>query len=1271
MNNNTYHSKLFGRDEEINRLKDAFSNICNGQFEVLLIKGLSGTGKTALIQNTFTTLTYTKGFFISGKFDQYVMNVPYLPFVQAFAQMIHYILSESKEKIEGWRKLLKSILGNNSGIIATMIPEIELILGPQKIIEDFDIEKVRRRFERVFIKFLQAFATKEHPMVFFLDDLQWVDEASLNLIKVIVSDTNNQYLLLIGSYREEEVPKEHKVASLINKLTLKNIVIKELTLTNLNLSSTYDMIRSYLDCFPNSIKKIADEVFLKTFGNPFYIEQILALLKKEKVVLFEHEHFDIDKALDFINKIEQNHTILDMIFERIQRVLKKNIYLIKLVACIGHSFDLQLFAIIIQDTLLVAANNLKELVDESLLLPMSSDKEIITVQQYVDRIKKNELDNIHYEFIHDKIHEVAYDLLREDEKKEIHLEIGRKLVNDLTEDEIKKNIFRIISHMNYGLSHIVDNEEKVELAKLNYMAGVKAKNTSALHSAEQFFEIGLKVLIKDNNQLAFNLHYELYQCKFLNGKLDEAHRIFGILLKRSTNNIEKSRVYILNSILLSCVSHYQEAIQAGIKALSYVDISLKDKHYNRQLLKEILKSFWLFRNNRLKQLHDLPAAKSEKTLLALRTMVQLAPAANLYNEDLFALIILKMANIAAYEKSKYSPIGFAGFALFSGSIFGNYKKGKIVEQLTLELCEQYDDQVLSCMTYFIVGTFITHWTSHGRVSLQYAYEAFNNGMESGEFFFTGYSMTTILEMKYVLGKSMEIIQNDCLEFYNYAVSMDFDIVLDLINMFNQFTNILKSDTISIDRYISEDLEEKLIEKDSSEIMTYYILKAQLLILKGDYKEALIIEEKAYRKLKSILGYMMYAEHIYYYSLAITLTYDELSISKKKTYYKILKSNQKKMKKIANHCEENFRHKYLFIQAEIARINNKHMEAMSLYDKAIESASHNEYVQNIAIINECAARYYKAIGRENVARGYINEAYNKYMEWGAIAKAKQLYYEWEDMIYEIHVENQENNPSVVPFNPTDNIEQKQESLEVRNIMTAYYNIEKETDIHQILLKLLEGVMDITGADKGYILFEEDEKLHIKVNKESFKYPYQIDSNQPLDLSKKLPKRVIRYVARTNDTIMLNEDMFQSIFSKDTYIMNNRPASIACMPLMHQGISLGVIYLEINMTTESFNTTHIEALNILLDKVMNADKLKLLIKKGQKDNQIDINIQQLTRREQEVLKLLGHGKSNKEIAEELNLTVNTIKTHSVNIYNKLRVNKRIQAVIKAKELGLIED
>ncbi len=1251
MNHKTYQLQIHNRDKEIKILEQLFHDICKGNFETLRIRGMSGTGKTALINHVVPVLTQPKGYFLSGKFEQYAVNEPYKPFVQAFTDMIHYMLTESKGTIAHIQKKFKSVIGNNGALIASLIPEIEFIIGPQKATDHFDIEKIRRPFETVFVKLLQSFASQAHPLVLFLDDIQWADASSINLINTIANDVNNKYLLMICAHREEDFIKRDEL--------IKHTFMKEIELTNLDLSSTYDMIRNHFDFSLDAIKKVSAHIYVKTLGNPLYTQQIIGLIKKENIVRFnDTEDKNLEKLMNYIENIEENQSVLDMVFQRVKRVFSEDMQILKMIGCMSNFFDFHTISLIIKKDRTDAAVLLSRLIGESILLPVNEKKEIISMSHYIDRINSGSLEDLQFKFIHDKIHKAVYDLLDEYEKRETHYYIGKILLSNIPKEEIKNNIYMVITHINFGLSLIVSNDERSTAAELNYLAGIKAKSMAAFQSAYQFFKTGIEILPEQSNkELTYHLYYELYQALFLRGEQAEAEEIFEILLKLSANNVEISKVYTLNAVLLSFIDEYQLAIEAGIKALYYLDFIVKDKHYKLQIVMQALKTIWLFRNRRLNKLTKLHKFCSEKTLLVFETVIQLTPTANLYNQDLFTLFVLKMTNVTAKEKSKYSPIGLSGAAIFNSGILRNYKKAGVLENLALSSCEEQDDKLVRCITYFILSTMVTHWTHHCRVSLQYAYQSFHDGLESGEFFFTGYAMTTILETKYVMGNSIGSLLNDCNTLYQTAINMDFNLVTDIICFFEKYAYTLKSESLSIPTLIPDDLEEKLEKKASNDILSYYILETQLHVLKGNYREALAVEEKAYKKLKSIPGYILFAEHIFYYSLAITLAYDQLSQKEKQKYSRILKKNTKELKKWAAYCQENYMHKYLLIKAEIARINMKE-EVISLYDQAIESAHRNGYVQNEAIINECAALYYKRIGRDSVAGLYMNEAYRKYKKWGANAKTKQITRQWEHVIHEENDATIQNNKFQVSNEECEDFI-IDDGIVLNNLMDVYYRVMNTLDKKNILYELLEGTMKITNADKGYILIAENKELFVKASYEPGLHNCHTTID---DGAVRLPKRIIRYVAYTKKDVLYHINIGHDIFLKDTYIIENKPFAIVCIPFFHQNELLGILYLERTKMEKSFNRSHVEAWQILIEKIMHTGKLEYLIKS-------DLNQFQLTQRELEVLKLLAQGKSNDEIAKELNLTVSTVKSHLLNIYGKLGVNKRIQAVVKARELDLI--
>lgn len=1261
-------NKLYGRQKEIEVLTDAYQEASKGQFQLVLVKGSSGTGKTELINRTLKLLANEEGFFITGKFEQFQRDEPYIPFIQAFRNLMKQILTEPKEIVGKWRKKLIKALGRNGKVITQIIPEVELIIGEQVPIEAFDPQKTKRRFQRVLGKFIKIFAAEENPLVLFLDDMQWADSSSLQLLSDICSNSNKSHLLIIAAYRDDEVSNRHKLNEIVEEIKNNGSKVQSITLTHLNLYHTTSLIADTLSYPEEKVERLSELLYRKTIGNPFFLKQLLQLVYDEKLLDFNTKESCWEWNLDSIKKLEISDDVIKLVIKKLKKLPIETINILKLASCIGNTFDLSTLSIIYDKLCLQTGVDFWPLVEQGLVLPVES----------IEKTLKSDK----YEFIHDRIHQGAYFLVPDDEKKEIHLRIARVILENTEQNEIEEKILNIMAHFNHGLNLIEKEEERIKLSKYNLMAGKKAKASAAYDSALKYFDCGIRLLPQDSWDKYYSLTYDLYfetaQCEYLCSHLEEAEGLFEIILANAKSNFENAEIYSLKMMLNSSVGNYSDGIKLGIKALGYLGIKLPENPGKLDLIKEVLLSKWIFRNKKGDDLLNLPESNNHNIKKALEILTLLAAPANFMNDDLFSLIILKLAILSAkYGNTEFSAIGYSGYAIVAASVLGDYVKGQEFEKVSLKLADKYNNNSTSCLVNFVNGTFVSHWTQHGKISIKYAENAFGYGLESGEFLYTGYAVTTILEMKHYLGVQLDEIYEDCLNYYDFTKKMKFKTALNLIAMCKQLIEVLKSTQQDPLTFMTDTFEKEMIESEKNEIMTYYLFKIQLYYLFGDYKNALNTSEKAMKNLESIIGYIFYAQHIFYNSLAITAVYDKLCEKEQKWYFKILKRNQHKMRKRSDDCPENFSHKYLLVNAEIARLKGNDKEAMILYDKAIKSAGENEYIQDEAIANELTAKYYLSTGGEKIAAVYINEAYQKYKCWGADRKTNSLKKQYKNMIKEVDIQESSDYPEVTGdiFSSSDNMEKyyiDKEKLDI--IIKAFQSISEETDSERILVKFLETAIDTVGADRGYILFEEDDKLFIEAFKESWKHSVKGSNHIELEKYEDIPKGIIRYVARTFETVMLNDDEPTEIFSRDSYIIQSRPGSIVCLPLLIQDIFVGVIYLENNMTTEVFTPESVEILKVLSKQMVYVKKLQHFIEKDRAKNEDNTSkslSEPLTERELEVLHLISSGMSNKEIAASLEVTVSTVKTHTMNIYGKLEVNRRVQAVTRAKELGILDE
>lgn len=924
-------NNLYGRQHEIEELNKAYSEVCDGEFKFIIVKGNSGTGKTALVLNALKPVIQDNAFFVSGKFDQFNVDEPYRAFTGAFKELIKKILTQPKSIVDDWHKKLKAILGRNGTIIARFIREIELIIGKQQFSEEHVPQKAKRRFENVFKKFLQAFPTIDHPMILFIDDLQWADSSSLEMLKSICESSNSKYLMIIGAYRQEEVGEKHQLQTILNEIDLKDSKAQYITIDNITCYDINNIIKENLKCKNKDTAILADIVFKNTLGNPLFINQFLNYIIDEQYLWYSHKEdvwdFDIDKIRD----IEVDENVVDLVLKRISKL--NNTQLLKLISCLGSSFDMPS---------IVAVSN--QSIDEikPVLNAYVSYGLIIIRNQEQDTIKDKNENDIIYEFLHDKIQQAVYTLIPSPQRKQIHYNIGHAFLKNLNENEIEEKILSIMYHINYSIE-LVEEEMRVSIAAYNLMAGKKAVMSAAFGSALKYFKSG-KTLFgednwKENYELIFELNLEYAKSEFLCGNKDESERVFELLKYNAKTKMALANIYGAKTTLFSYEGNYETAIYAGIKSLEYLGLKIPPNPRKLNIVLDTLVSLWYFRNSRSKNILNMKENCSEKIDKILEQLTLLAPAANLTNADLFIIISLRIAVLSIkHGNSKYSSLGYIGYGIIAGSVLGNYKKANLLKETALVLSEKYNDGSALCIFNFIDAVFLNHWKEHARNNIRYFQDGIKYGIESGEYIYAAFSASIQVEFEYYIGVSMEEICNKCLHASELTNQLQMKAAAEYLLKFREAVTSVKSGDLEF--FYDKDIE-RFMKQDTNDLIMYFLIKIQAFYLYEVHDGTLELIEVSLKNLEVITGFIHYAEHIFYHSLVVLAMYNQLTGSKKSKYLRMLKKNLSIFKKWSENCPENYLHKYYLIYAEMSRIKENYEKASLYYDLAIKSAVENE------------------------------------------------------------------------------------------------------------------------------------------------------------------------------------------------------------------------------------------------------------------------------------------------------------------------------------------
>ncbi|MEH1988272.1 AAA family ATPase [Nostoc sp.] len=1175
--------KLYGREPEIAKLLQAFERVINqGKPEIVLVSGYAGVGKSTLVKEIHKPIVRQRGVFISGKFDQYKRDIPYSTIVQAFQTLARQILTEAEDKLSTWKQEIKAALGNNGKLITDVIPEVELIVGEQSPIPELGPAESQNRFNLVFQNFISVFAQKEHPLTVFLDDMQWADTATLNLIQTIIAGSNIQYLCFILAYRDNEVDVVHPFSLMIEKVRQYGARTTEILLTPLNLVYVNQLIADTLHSSAEQVESLAQLIIQKTDGNPFFVNEFLKTLHQENLLNFDplQSPTPLGKGgqrgvkggwrWDIAEIEAQGITdnIVNLIIERMQKLPLATQQVLKLASCIGNRFDLEVLALVGEQSIEETANALVEAILRGLIISIESD----------ESVDKN------YRFYHDRVQQAAYALIADESKSAVHLKIGQLLLKNANAEQVNEQIFDLVNQLNLAVDLIIEQTEKDELVRLNLIAGKKAKASTAYTPAKIFFSVAINLLAKnawmEQYDQTFTLFRELAECEFLTGNLEQAEELFELLLLKAKSHLEKSNIYMLQIRLYQVAGRYEEALILGLKALKLFGVTFSDTNEEVEGAIAIEKKQVLTNlgNRQVSDLINAPAIQDPniKTLISLLTT--LGPPTYLGRPDLFPLVVLKAVNYSLkFGNTEDSCFAYSMYAMLLVSIFHDIPTGYAFSEMTIQLNEKLHDLKLRGVVLHIHGSHINVWCNHIATDIPFLERGFIGCVEAGDVTMANYNGYQGSWQIIQLGSPLAETYKSLEKYTAFARQSKHDAVYQTIRLEQMLLMNLRglthhNMTLSSDSF--DESQALAIITDAgfvSGIIFYHIIKLIIFFTYRQYTEALNCALELTNFPVTTLALPIETDYVLYYSLTLTALYPTVSFQEQEQFLQTLESHQQRLQYWATHCPENFLHKSQLVAAEIACIEGRELEAMRLYEQSIASAREQGFVQYEALANELCAKFYVERKFELIAKTYLQEAKNAYVRWQASAKVKHL---------------EESYPQLLPQQQLVSngtfITTTGEHLDFLSVVKASQTISSEIVFSRLLKTLMQIVIEQAGAEIGYLLLKHEQNLAIEVEAKINPQAEQLNVYRLVlegEISQVIPQSILNYVQRTQETVILQNATEQNLFSKDEYVIQNQPKSVLCLPIARQSKLLGILYLENNLISSAFTQEKLYVLEIL--------------------------------------------------------------------------------------------
>jgi predicted ATPase/serine phosphatase RsbU (regulator of sigma subunit)/tRNA A-37 threonylcarbamoyl transferase component Bud32 len=1160
-----------------------------GGVEMMLVAGYSGIGKSSLVAEIHKPNTRLRGYFTEGKFDQFQRNIPYSAVVSAFKRLVRQLLTENEAQLNLWRTKLLAAFGVNGQVIIDVIPEVELIVGKQPVVPELGPTESQNRFNLVFGNFIRAFCTQEHPLVIFLDDLQWADSATLKLIELIMMDTETQYLFLIGAYRDNEVSPTHPFIMTVDGLRKQGAIVNQITLAPLKIEHTSQLIADTLYSDIESVKPLAELVQRKTLGNPFFTNQFLKTLYAENLITFHFPQSSLTKKKlqngfwqwDIANIEAQDITdnVVELMIGKLKKLPDSTQQVLQLAACVGAYFDLDTISIVCEQSKEAIFPDLKTTIQSGLILPTSELDEELLIQTY--------------KFLHDRVQQAAYALIDEDQKQAVHLQIGRLLLQNTAPEMLSEKIFEIVDHLNLGIELLSDQNEREEIAKLNLSAGQKAKAAAAYEASEKYLNVGLQLLSsnswQDSYELTLSLYEEAAEAAYLNGDFEQMEQLAIVVQNCAKTVPEKVKVYDVKIQAAVSQGNLKAAIKIGLQVLSQLGMNLSEEPSKLDVQRALEETAKLWTESEIEDLINLPEMTDPEKLADMHILSSITAAAYVSAPELFALIALSKVQLSIkYGNATWSAFGYVLYGIVLCGIVEDIEPGYKFGCLALSLMNRLNAKQVRSKICEVFGAHVMHWKKPFRETLPFVIDGYQSGVETGDFEFAGFCAFYVCGHSYFMGHELIGLEQK-MRTYSHAISqIRRDVpfnwnatcwqgVLTLLGQADSYTSLTG------EAYNEERAKARAIAaNERSELHYLYLNKLILCYLFGDYQRAVENAVLAEQYLDGVRAMIVVSVFYFYDSLAHLGGFAELSTLEKEVVLNRVNYNQQKMQKWSHHAPANCLHKFDLIEAEKSRVLGQYWQAAQCYEQAIKAARENEFIQEEALAYELAAKFYYESGMEKVAETYIKEAHYAYTRWGAKAKVEDLEAKYPNLLSKSLSKNSITNTLVTTSTSTGY--SLGESLDLATVMKASQAISGEIMLDRLLASLMKIMIENAGAQTGHLILEREGKWLIEASgkvdsSETGEDAYTTRVLQSIEIENHLPISIINYVSRTRQTVVKNDAANQGKFTPDPYIKAHQTKSILCAPLLYQGELVGIVYLENNLIQGAFTPSRLEVLQLL--------------------------------------------------------------------------------------------
>ncbi|ADO68825.1 trifunctional serine/threonine-protein kinase/ATP-binding protein/sensor histidine kinase [Stigmatella aurantiaca] len=1146
--------RLYGRDAQAATLLQGFERVARGGSpELLLVRGYSGIGKSAVVHELHKPVVRQRGFFLSGKFDQLQQAIPYATLAQAIRGLIQQLLAGSDEALVRWRERLQEAFEGQGQILVDMVPQLELVAGKQPPVQELPPSEAQHRFTRLFRKFLGLFATPEHPLVLFLDDLQWADMASLHLIQHLLTHPASPSVLLIGAYRDNEVSPSHPLALALTEMRSAGARMTDVQLEPLNLDQVRQLVS---DALPGAgasevvepLSKLAHE---KTGGNPFFLLQFMLTLHQDGLLVRTLKGaWRWDAA--GVQAKGYSDNVVDFMVGKLRQLSFGTQHLLRLAACVGNTFPLQMLGIISHRTEVSdVQRDLSSAFLEGLLVRVDTEQ---------------------YRFLHDRIQQAAYTLIAKQERKNVHLRIGRLMLESLSPEEVQEKLFDVVGQLNAGAELITSPEERLRVARLNAEAGKKAKDSVALRSAANYFATAFQFLPEapweTEPALAFRIRLEHATCEFMSGSATEAIRLVDDLLLHTRSRKDTAAGYCLKTDILIGMGDIQNALTCLLEGLALMGMPMSP-HPTWEEVEAAHAEVWELLGNRpIESLVDLPLMTDPDKEAVMSLLGAMYAPAFVTDTNLLLLHLSRMVALSLrYGNTGASVNGYTWYGLaVLGHAFKKYHEGYAFGELACALVERHGFTALRGKALYGMEM-LSYWTRPLSKSLELVRQAFHLTLQASDSQVAGYCFNHIVMVSFFLGRDLAEVYQESVTNLDFARRAEFRDSKDIVHFAQRHVQQLRGLTPSFDSMSGDDFDEPAFEagltpaRMSTMRCWYWLIKSQSCFMRGAYPEALEAANKSHELGWSSIGHIQLMEINLFRALALAACHAKMTAEEQTRAVEEMRRHQQQLAEWAIYSPWTFQVPERLVSAELARVTGQHDEALRAYEQAYEAACEHDYRQKAALACELAARFWYEKQVPTIAEAYARKARKGYLRWGARGKVQHMDTVW---------------PHLASSNGPDDSSTDTNSthIDALAVVKAQQAISEEIVLERLTATLLRIALENAGAQRGALLLPNGDTLSIAaLSGAALPAPEASEAASPL------PWTVVSYVRRTREHVLINDASQTHPYVSDTWFERNPVRSVLCLPLLLQEEFRGALYLENNLATNAFTPSRIKLLGHL--------------------------------------------------------------------------------------------